>query len=239
VLDRRVRQAIMHAIDREELGRTETAGLGGASDSPFSPDNVLWPRIERVLTKYPLDLRRSEALLNEGGWTKAADGVFHNAAGESFDIEITASSDYPRSPVIIADFLKRAGLNAKPVISPEALDADAEYRASYPGATVESWTPGLYDRLWVGQLSTPENGFRGRNRGSYSNPELDSLVERLVTTLDAGARDDIMIEQERLVTADVAIGNLYYQIRPSVAVSALKGITGYPYTWNVWEWRFE
>jgi peptide/nickel transport system substrate-binding protein len=237
LLDLRVRQAFMHAIDREALGRAETSGLGGASDTPFPPDHVLWPRIDRVITKYPLDVRRTEALLNEAGWTKPADGLFRNAGGDALDVEITASSDYPRSPVIISDYLKQAGINARPVITPEGLDADAEYRASYPGATVESWTPGLYDRIWVGQLSTPENGFRGRNRGSYSNPQLDALVERLNTTLDTPSRDDIFVEMERLVSADVAVGHLYYQVRPGVALSSLKGITGYPYTWNVWQWR--
>ena len=152
-------------------------------------------------------------------------------------MEITASSDYTTSPVIIADFLKRAGINAKPVLTPEGLDADAEYRASYPGATIESWTPGMYDRIWVGQLATPENGFRGRNRGSYVNPQLDTLVDRLNTTLDTRARDDIFVEMERLVSADVAVGHLYYQVRPAVALSSVKGITGYPYQWNVWEWH--
>lgn len=167
------------------------------------------------------------------------DSLFRGAAGETLTVEITASSDYPRSPVIISDFLRRAGIDARPVLSAEALDADAEYRASYPGATVESWTPGAYDRIWTGQLATPENGFRGRNRGSYSNPYLDGLVDRLNTTLDGRARDDIFVEMERFVSAEVAVGHLYYQVRPAVSLSALKGITGYPYTWNVSEWRFE
>src|SRR5439155_8567651 len=142
LLDVRVRQALMHAIDREALGREETAGLAGASDSPFPPTDALWPRVERAITKYPLDIRRTEALLNEVGWTKGADGLFRNAGGDSLDLEVTASSDHPKEPVIITDFLKRAGINAKPIPTSEVLEGDPEYRASFPGVSVQSGTPG-------------------------------------------------------------------------------------------------
>jgi len=239
LLDVRVRQALMHAINREETGRLETEGLAGASDSPYPVEHYLWPLIDSAITRYPLDLRRAEALLNESGWTKGADGLFHNTAGEALDVEVTASSDYQRTPVIIADFLKRAGINGIPVITPEALDQDTEYRASYPGVTVESWAPGVYDRLSAAQLATPANNFRGGNRGSYNNPQLNGLLDRLKTTLVAEERDDLFVELERFATADVALGNLYYQVRPAVVVKGLKGIVTYPYTWNPWEWRFE
>ena len=69
--DVRVRQAIMHAIDREEVGRLETVGLAGASDTPYFPEHYLWPRIDAAITRYPFDVRRSEALLAEAGWRKA------------------------------------------------------------------------------------------------------------------------------------------------------------------------
>jgi ABC-type transport system substrate-binding protein len=65
------------------------------------------------------------------------------------------------------------------------------------------------------------------------------LLDRLKTTLVTQERDDLYVELERFVTADVAVGNLYYQVRPAVVVKGLKGIITYPYTWNPWEWRFE
>ena len=237
--DVRVRQAVMHAIDREDLGRVKTAGLAGASDTPYFPEHYLWPRMQSAITKYPLDPRRTETLLNEAGWSKGPDGVFRGSGSEVLDVEVTASSDYPRTPVIIADFLRRAGFDARPNPTPEALDADAEYRASYPGMTAESWGPGEYDNLSATALPTPANNFRGRNRGSYTNPQLQSQIDRLKSTLDQTGRDEVLVELERFTTADVAIGYLYYQVRPAVVVNALKGVITYPYTWNTWEWRFE
>ncbi len=241
ILDVRVRQAIMHAIDREALGRAETAGLAGASDSPFAPTDAIWPRIERAITKYPLDPRRTEALLNQVGWTKAADGLFHNAVGETLDVEITASSDHPKEPLIISDFLKRAGIDARPVPTSEALEADPEYRASFPGASVQSSSPGVYNRVEGAQAATAANNYRGQNRSGYANPQLETLIRRLATTLDERARDDLLVEMEAFVSADVALGHLYYQVRPAVGLRSLKGITGLAgsYAWNVWEWRFE
>jgi peptide/nickel transport system substrate-binding protein len=237
--DVRVRQALMHAIDREELGRLKTEGLAGASDTPYPVDHYLYPRIDRVISHYPLDVRRTETLLNQAGWTKGTDNLFRNASGETLDIEATASSDYPRTPVIIADFWKRAGINATPNPTTEALDADTEYRASYPGVSAESWTPGIYDNLTASQLATPSNSFRGRNRGGYNNPQFNALADRLRSTLEPDARDEVFVEMERFITSEVAIGHLYYQVRPAVVIKGLKGIITYPYTWNPWEWRFE
>lgn len=239
LLDVRVRRAIMHAIDREDMGRVKTAGLAGLSDTPYYPEHYLFPRVKAAISAYPLDTRRTEALLNEAGWTKAADGLFRNATGQTLDVEMTASSDYTRTPLILADNLKRAGLDARPFVQPEALDADAEHRASYPGATAESFSPGGYANLTYLQASTPANAFRGRNRGNYSNPQMDTLHDRLSSTLQERDRDDILIEIERLVSGEVAVGHLYYQVRPAVVINGLKGVVGWPYMHNTWEWRFE
>jgi hypothetical protein len=61
----------------------------------------------------------------------------------------------------------------------------------------------------------------------------------LKSTLDERGRGDVLVELERFTTADVAIGYLYYQVRPAVVINGLKGVITYPYTWNPWEWRFE
>ncbi len=239
LLDVRVRRAIMHAIDREDMGRVKTAGLAGLSDTPYYPEHYLFPRVMAAITQYPYDIRRTEALLSEAGWTKAADGLFRNASGQTLDVEMTASSDYPRTPLILADYLKQAGIDARPFVQPEALDADAEHRASYPGATAESFATGGYPNITHLQASTAANAFRGRNRGSYSNPEVNALHDRLSSTLQERDRDEVLVEIERLVSADVGVGHLYYQVRPAVAISGLKGVTGWPYMHNTWEWRFE
>jgi len=154
-------------------------------------------------------------------------------------VEATASSDYPRSPLIVADSLRQAGIDGRPFVQPEALDADAEHRASYPGVTAESWAPGGYLNLTHLQASTPANAFRGRNRGNYSNPQMDELHDRLASSLQERDRDDILVDIEGHVSADVAVGHLYYQVRPAVVTSGLKGVIGWPYMHNTWEWRFD
>jgi peptide/nickel transport system substrate-binding protein len=241
ILDVRVRQAFMHAIDREALGRVETAGLAGLADTPYAPTDVLFPRVDRAITKYPLDTRRTEMLLNQAGWTKAADGLFRDASGAALDVEITASSDHPREPLVISDYLKQAGINATPIPTTEEQEADAESRASFPGVAVSSGQPGMYTRVWGANAATAAGGWRGQNRMGYANPQLDALIERLNSALDGRVRDDLNVEMEALISADVALGHLYYTVRPAAAVTSLKGISGLAgsYSWNVWEWRFE
>ena len=70
------------------------------------------------------------------------------------------------------------------------------------------WVPML-----VNVLGTPD---RARNMGagntsSYSNPALDSLVERAAGTFDDAAREEMLREATRLAMADGAIIPLYHQ----------------------------
>jgi len=64
--------------------------------------------------------------------------------------------------------------------------------------------------------------------GDYTNPQLQTLIDRLKATLDERGRADVLVELERFTTADVAIGYLYYQVRPAVVINGLKGVITLP-----------
>jgi peptide/nickel transport system substrate-binding protein len=71
--DLRVRQAIAHAIDKQELIDGVLLGLGKAATGPYKPDT--WVYNPNVKT-YPHDPARAQALLKEAGWVDAdGDGV--------------------------------------------------------------------------------------------------------------------------------------------------------------------
>jgi peptide/nickel transport system substrate-binding protein len=56
-----------------------------------------------------------------------------------------------------------------------------------------------------------ERGFGASNRGRYSNPELDPLLEQALVELDEKKREQILEQAQRIVAEDVAIIPLHIQ----------------------------
>jgi len=243
VLDSRVRQALVHAIDRSALATAVQGSLGVVSDTAFPRGSTLYPRIDRVIARYPFDVGRAQALLREAGWTPGAEGLVRDASGRALDMEVRTTED--QDATIIADYWKQAGVNSAPVIISGVNRRDDEYRASFPATQLQGGSGGYLTNLYTASAPSAANRFRGsNNRGTYSNPEFDRLFGLQLTALDPNVRDDALVEIERLITHDVAVAYLIHDAAPVVARSNVKGIKnaskelGNPF-WNVWEWTVE
>ena len=77
--DRRVRQALLYALDREALDRQLFAGQQPVALTFVHPMDGPWTD---AVAHYPLDPARAAALLEAAGWRLADDGIRRNAAGE-------------------------------------------------------------------------------------------------------------------------------------------------------------
>jgi peptide/nickel transport system substrate-binding protein len=62
-------------------------------------------------------------------------------------------------------------------------------------------------------LATPDRatGMGTANRGSYSNPQMDALLRRALTTIDDNQREALLREATRVAMEDVAIMPLFNQ----------------------------
>ncbi|MEA2641930.1 MAG: peptide/nickel transport system substrate-binding protein, partial [Chloroflexota bacterium] len=92
--DLRVRQAMLHALDRDSIVDNLEADLTQRADF-FAPigDPVLNQATSQALPQYKFDLTRVAQLMGEAGWTKGADGTFRNAAGQPFSIAVATSNE--------------------------------------------------------------------------------------------------------------------------------------------------
>lgn len=59
-----------------------------------------------------------------------------------------------------------------------------------------------------------EKGLGGTNRGRYSNPELDAVIEKALATVEPEAHDALLRQASRIVVEDVAILPLHYEVTP-------------------------
>ncbi len=97
--DKRVRQAIAHAIDRDQNGFISMADSGIASEymTGMSDNHARAWLDEAALgefNSYPYDLEQAEALLLDAGWTRDGD-LWLTPEGREAAYEITWPAEYP------------------------------------------------------------------------------------------------------------------------------------------------
>jgi peptide/nickel transport system substrate-binding protein len=122
--DLRFRQAVSHAINREEMNQVLYFGLGSPSQALPADLSFSTPEDQAYMTEY--DVAKANALLDEMGMKKGADGMRTFPDGSPFTILWEYSSQFagPEFVKLMSDYLKAIGLNvnAKEVTSEASRD---------------------------------------------------------------------------------------------------------------------
>jgi len=182
--DARVRRAMTHAINRQEIIEALLEGYGSPATSTIPPWSPLYPETVEPL---PYDPQQAMRLLEEAGWTdRNGDGIRENAAGRPLRFTLL-SSDAPLNRNVVAvvqSQLRQVGVDAQ-VRSLEFQTLLTQHRARDFDAVLQTW---VLDNFQV--ASAPAALFHSRwadvprsaNRSSFANPRADSLI-------DAGAAE--------------------------------------------------
>jgi len=185
--DVRVRQAISHAIDKEEIIQGVLLGLGLPATGPYKPDT---PWYNPKVKKYPYDLEKSRKLLAEAGWKPAAaEGILHKD-GKPFEFTILTNQGNEaraRTAEIVQRRLNMAGIKVKiRTVEWAAFINDFIDKKNFE-AVILGWTlgqdPDIYD-IW----HSSKVGEKELNFISYKNKEVDTLLERGRHTFDQKVR---------------------------------------------------
>jgi peptide/nickel transport system substrate-binding protein len=248
LLDRRVRRAIYHGIDRVVLAQVVTHGLAPVADVPLSPTDAMYPRVEPSITRYPYDPSRALSLLQEAGWTQRGDSLV-DGAGQPFSVEYRTVSG-PDNEVemgTIAAELSKLGMQVTQTVVPQSRMRDLEYRVAFPGLNRTDYPMGEpqgLDYLHSAQCPTAQKRFVGLSRGCWLNTEFDNGYAIANTALDPSERAAGWAQALRAATEDVGAIGLSYSVDP---VAIRKGLVGYVGrqpgaggdTWNIHEFRWE
>jgi peptide/nickel transport system substrate-binding protein len=237
------RRALLMAIDRQEMNDTINYGLGTVAHSWLQPDRAEYPAVEKKIVKYDYDPRRSAQMIESLGYTKAADGIYRDAAGQKLHIELRTTDQLliqPRSAFTVADYWKRLGLDVDTNNVPNQLIPDREYRSQFPafelvlsGHTVKSTAIRQYQSA---STPLPSTRFAGANRARYQNPLLDALIDIYVATIPMGPRLELLGDALHIQTDQLSMVPLFYQGSFAVLGSnRLKGVTSAK-VWNANEW---
>jgi peptide/nickel transport system substrate-binding protein len=246
LLDVRVRKALSYAVDKQELGQALFEGEGIMTDTPVPPTSPAFPEVDRTATKYPYDLRRTEQLMGEAGYTRGSDGVWTHPTAGRFAFEMTTfqSPQNENEMHIIAATWRQAGYDVAEQVWAANLSGDSQLRATHPSITASSSTPGeitLADHASP-SLPTPQNRWTGTNRGGWTNPEFDRVTQQFNATLDRPQRNGILVQMAKIFSDDAPVISLYFNPTTTAFVSSLKGpkpaVPEGTMSWDVYDWEW-
>jgi peptide/nickel transport system substrate-binding protein len=209
--DVRVRRAMTHALDREELASFVTAGLGHAVDSWIPAEEPRYRDADPFIAKYPYDPARAQELFQEAGWSRGGDGVLRDARGQQLQCEIRGAGNVGS---LGAQRWKAAGIDVSEAAIPDNLRRDAAWRATFP-CVEESGRPlglAVYTHLQSSNVMSAENGWRGTSRSGWSDPELDRAIDRFLTSPLEGDRLDAERQMVRIATTELPLIPIYIEM---------------------------
>lgn len=216
--DRRVRHAIALAIDRGAIVEYLRRGLATPAVGIVPPASWAFRRDAVAL---PFDPERARALLDEAGYPDP-DGA-GPAARLYLTLKVSTTEFFRLQAAVIQANLADVGI---------ALDVRSyEFATLY--ADVLRGNFQLFTLQWVG-VSDPDMLRRvfhssqmppvGFNRGFYTNPQVDRLIDQATAATDDDVRSGLYGEAQRLIAEDAPYVSLWYKTNVAVAQPDLTGV---------------
>jgi peptide/nickel transport system substrate-binding protein len=205
--DKRVRQAINYAIDKQEIIDGVLLGLGEPVAAPYKP-GTRWVNPE--LKPYSYDPERAKALLKEAGFTDHdGDGIL-DRDGKPLAFEILLNQNKSRSTtaVLIQRRLQEIGIKASIRVLEWASFLGNHIKTGDFDVVVLGWSLSLDpDQFSIWHSS--QNGPNQFNFINYSNPQVDKLLEQGRLELNPEKRMKIYHEFSKILLDDSPIVYLF------------------------------
>ena len=208
--DKKVRQAMTHALDRETMIAAVMNGRGTVANAPESP--VSWAYDDSKIPVFEYDVEKAKSLLAEAGWTLGSDGILEKD-GQKFEfVLMTNQGNAVREQlaVIVQDQLKKVGISVTPQIVEWSAFISDHVLAKDFEAIILGWSLGV-DPDPSGIFHTKEIE-EGMNFISYSRPDLDVLMDEQLTIRDRDERKKLIAEIDAEIAADQPYSFLYYPV---------------------------
>lgn len=220
--DKRVRQAINYALNKQELIDGVLLGLGEPVASPYKP-GTRWSNPE--LSPYPYDPEKAIALLREAGYTERDSDGYLRKNGKRLRFEILTNQNKQRemSAVLIQRRLKEIGIDTSIRVLEWASFIGRFIKTGEFDAVVLGWSLSLDPDqfgIWHSSQQAPgQFNFIG-----YQNQRVDTLLEQGRFELDPDKRMKIYHEFASILLEDSPIVYLYAGYGLPAIHKRIKGI---------------
>ncbi len=235
--DKKVRQALTTAINRESIVQGVLLGLGDVANTPYKPDTYWYnPHVK----KFPYDPEKAKKMLEEAGWRDTdGDGII-DKDGKPFEFTIITNhgNDMRKNAAtIIQKDLKNVGIEVKiRVIEWAAFIKNFINKRNFE-ACLLGWGIGI-DPSQIDIWNSKKTGESELNFITYQNPEVDRLLELGVSTYDKEERKKYYDEFQAIIAEDQPYTFLFVQYSLPIISSRFHGIQPAPIgiSYNFTEW---
>ncbi len=206
--DQRVRQAIAQAVDVDAINKIVMNGLATPSDQFVPASHNGYVDGMNFRDMYPLDIEGAKALMADAGYP------------DGFTMTLDATNNrYVNDAQIaqaLASMLAKIGVTLELNIMPKSnfwgyIRVPTENSSFImSGWDVPSGDAGsMYGALFY--TRNVKEGYGQVNRGSYSNTEMDALVDKADATPSIEKRDEYLQEATKILMADIPMIPLHYE----------------------------
>ncbi|HEY8446869.1 MAG TPA: ABC transporter substrate-binding protein [Thermomicrobiales bacterium] len=219
--DKRVRQAMMYAIDRETVIDEIFQGAAVVATSNLSP--AMGDFYNPNVKEYPYDPDQANALLDEAGWVMGSDGVREKDGMKLSFVCTTITGDQTRRPEaeLVQQYLKEVGIDMQLQEAPVATILE-QLRKGEMDASLFNWTYG-------GDYADPDDGGTlrsdgGSNFSQFQNARVDELLDAGLREIDREKRIAIYHEIQEIIAEEVPFLFISYWDWYNIFSSKVKGL---------------
>ncbi|MBB6411922.1 peptide ABC transporter substrate-binding protein [Mesorhizobium sangaii] len=247
--DRRVRQALAAAIDRQKI-----AELYGRTGRPSANLLVAPAPFVSQNTKWEFNLDKARALLDEAGWRDSDGDTIRDKGGVSLTLAFQTSLNTVREATqeIIKGDLAAIGVRMESKLidssiflgsTPDNTNTRRHFYSdieefAYGGKSPD---PGSYMVGWTcAEAAQKQNNWSGSNWARYCNADYDALFQASATEVDPEKRRGLFVAMNDLLISDAAVVPLVEWAYVSGLGNDIVGYDPTPWdaeTWNIANWH--
>jgi peptide/nickel transport system substrate-binding protein len=199
--DPAVRQALYTALDKKKIAEKVYFNQAQPADSVMS--SAQWAHTTPK-TQYPYDLAKANRMLDEAGWKKGPDGV--RAKGNvrmEWELRTNAGNTVRQTLItVLAEQWKQVGANVatKPVQFPQLVTQLSQTR------DFDMILLGISENADPDQTQNYKStsiGTGALNGSGYKNPEVDTLLDQGVQTVDRTKRKEVYAKIQDILMKDL------------------------------------
>jgi peptide/nickel transport system substrate-binding protein len=239
--DRRVRRALVHAIDRDAISQQLFDGKQPPAHGQTNPlDRVYFDGIP----KYAHDPKQAAALLDKAGWKAGAGGIRQNEKGEPLRMEImTTAGNKTRELVqqVLQSQWRQVGVDIRIRNEPpRVFFGETVSKRKFAAMAMFAWisSPENIPRstLHSDEIPTADNGWGGQNYTGFRYAKMDKVLDDMEVICEPKANQALWNQMQTLYAEELPALPLYFRANAFILPKWLKGVTptGHQYPTSLW-----
>lgn len=228
-----VRQALIYAVNQEELVQTAFFGMQNPAHSVLSP--TTWSYDEQAASLYSYDPERAAELLDEAGWVDSDGDGIREKDGQKLTIDYPALPAYEEAYMeLLAAYLNQAGFE----VTITRMDDAGIYEYSNAG------NHNIVNMGWISRdpsvlsiVYHSDNIELGSAFTRFRSEELDSALEQAAVSLDSTEREELYRQAQQIIMENALVIPVHTYNRVMLMQAGVQGwrfdAEGFPYLYEV------